>query len=402
MGCMAENRQLRFWVLVLLLVGIAVNFMITIANPIAFWDMLGYAASVYSLTSSDPTVIHTAVFSDFKSYASPAVYQELTASSEYRATLASDPNGFYQQIPFYKIRFFYVLILYAFAQLGFSIFDAINIVSATFSSAALLVLFLGLRNHLHSLLWILTPIAFYGVTTDLTVVRAGGVDAFAFFWVSLTVVAFVRGHRYLLPLIALSVMVRTDLVIHAALLFGVLLLLDRSNWRNIAMWGLACLVMYAGINVWAGNYGWSTLIYFVFVSEMSATHPEVYAQYTFTVKDYIGFIFNNTEWISTWFWLTLGCGTLSLMLFFTTTTAPLRNVSSATYFAVKRLNIVGVISLAYIALHYLLFPSIYMRFFTGQCMLLVIALFATVSYIYSTKRATSPQDTKDPDHLMPT
>ena len=392
-GCTAENTQLRLWVFVLVLGCIAFNFAVALVDPIAFWDMLGYAASVYSLSESDPAVIHTAVFTELKEYVSPAVYMDLTAGSEYRAVLTSDPAGFYQQIPFYKIRYLYVLILYALVKLGFSVFYAINILSAVFNSAALLVLFLGLRNHLHSLFWVIMPLAYYGITTDLTVIRAGGVDAFAFFWVSLTIVAFVRGHRLLLPLIAMSVLIRTNLIIHAALMFGVLLLMDRPNWRNIVLWGVACLMMYVAVNVWVGNYGWSTLIYFVFVSEMSATHPETYTNYTFTAKEYVHFVLNNKEWVSNWFWFTLGCGILSVALFLTTSSFGKKAVPKS-YFVVKQLNIVVAVFLVYILLHYLLFPTIFMRFFTGQCMLLVISFFATVSHMYLAERVTASQQTK--------
>ena len=255
MNVLADNDRLRMITLVEMLVFTTLVFLFSMFNSIPFWDMLGYAASVLSFSQSDTVSIHASVFADLRDNVSPVVYQTLTNGSDYRSVMSADPEAFSQQIPYYKIRILYVLVLWMLTKIGFGIYGAIHVASAVFSCSALLVIYFGLRFHLHSLFWMVTPIIFYGVTSNFEVIQAGGVDAFAFFWVAMTLVAYIRGHKLLLPLLVLSVLVRTDLVILAGLMFGILLLTDRSNWRKVAIWGAVTLFLYVWVNMWAGNYG---------------------------------------------------------------------------------------------------------------------------------------------------
>lgn len=356
-----------------------------LANPVDNWDMLGYAASVKSLGGIDPDTIHKSVFAEYKEYATKAHFHELTASSNYRLTMHSDAEAFNQQIPYYKIRIAYVLILALLAKAGIGLFEAMHVVSAISGSAAFLAIYFGLRKHVHSLFWIVTPFFYFKISQDLALLQYAGVDTFAFLWMAATVIAFVKNHRMLLPLLAVTVLIRTDLIIYVGLMFLVVVTLDRTLWGKVAFWGIVTLALYFGVNNWSGNLGWSTLIHFVFISDMAATHPEVFAKYSFDLTQYLGFIFRTPEWVSSWLWLAFGFSATTLVacyLWFETT-APASHTHD--YFVAKRLIIIGVVCCAYIVAHYLLFPALWMRFFYGQCYLTLISLFGLLSYLLKTQ-----------------
>ena len=361
-------------------------FIFTILNPGYAWDMLGYAASVLSLNGIQIPEIHAIVFADLKTYATAETYQELTASTSYRVTMSTDPEAFSQQIPFYKIRLLYLLLIDALTNLGLGIFESMHIISAGLGTASLLLVYLGLRNQVMSLFWLITPLVLFGVTIDLRIMQQGGVDIFAFFWLSLTIVCYVRGSKMLLPTVALCVLVRTDLIIFAALLLAVLLLTDKSNRKQIVICGIVTLVAYFSVNSWAGNYGWHALIHFVFVTDMSATHPAVYSHYSsFNFHDYLKFLGSPTSWISKWFWLCIGCSLVSFISYYWLRKSPPTQSQVHAFLAMQRLNIACLLCVAYVVLHYIFFPAIFMRFFIGQCFFMVVSMLSTLSYIYRVK-----------------
>jgi len=73
-------------------------FLFAILNPIAVWDMLGYAATVYSLGGANPTDIHSEVYLELKTYTSAEIFHELTMGSSYRHVMFNDADAFIQQM----------------------------------------------------------------------------------------------------------------------------------------------------------------------------------------------------------------------------------------------------------------------------------------------------------------
>jgi len=204
-----------------------VIFINVILNPYPIWDMLGYAASVYSLKGFTPEHIHTTVYTGLRENVDIATYLALTESSSYRLTMSSDAQAFYQQIPFYKMRVLYVVMLFVSDSLGFDVFSSMHFLAAFFGSVGFLLLYIALRTHIHPLIWLLYPFIFYGITTDFILLRQGGVDAFAFFWMSLITALYFRNSKFLLPAIAIAVLVRTDMILFTILMYGILLLSDK-------------------------------------------------------------------------------------------------------------------------------------------------------------------------------
>src|ERR1041384_7037979 len=79
----------------------------SIYRPSYNWDILPYTASAYSIETSDTNAIHSKTYEAVKNTVDAKTFLQLT-TGEYREAMASCPKCFVEQLPFYKIRAFYV------------------------------------------------------------------------------------------------------------------------------------------------------------------------------------------------------------------------------------------------------------------------------------------------------
>jgi len=381
---LADSHRWRSAALAVVLISIGLLIFDSAFNPRNQWDMLGYAASAASLESNDPIAIHKSVYDEFKRYATPESIDDLTTTTSYRIAMHNDAEAFWQQIPYYKIRVVFVYLVSLLSKVGLGMFGAMHLMNVLFYSAGFLLIYGLLRHQVHSLFWIISPWIVYQFGEDFQTFRSIGVDSFAFFWVALTSVGFLRKSSWLFPVLALSVLVRTDLIIHVFIVSAAVCWLepDRTTLKRAILWFMVALLLYLGVNHWAGNYGWSTVFYFVFVSNTTATHPEVYSNYSFELKDLIS-AYSSASWVSKWFYLAFGCGVLSGVLFQFIRINDKNNddINDTT----RRFFLIGVISIVYVIVHYLLFPQLYVRFFIGEICFMVLALFGVCSHLFRLK-----------------
>jgi len=381
---LTDSAPWRTAALAVVLISIGLLIYDTTVYPRDQWDILGYAASVASLESDDPATVHARVYDEFKEYATPESIQDLTESTNYRSVMHTDAEAFWQQIPYYKIRVVYISLVMILSKAGLGMFSAMHLLNVFFFSAGFLLIYIALRHHVHSLFWLISPWIAHQFGEDFATYRGIGVDSFAFFWVALTSVGFIRKSRWLFPVLALSVLVRTDLIIHVLIVSAAVCWLERdlATLKRAILWFMVALLLYLGVNHWAGNYGWSTVFYFVFISNMSATHPEIYSNYSVELKDLLAAYFTR-NWISLWFWLAIGCSVLSYVIFqFIRYTDKTNDEFSET---TRRFVLIGGISVAYVILHYLLFPALFMRFFIIQVCFMMLALFGVCSHLLRVK-----------------
>lgn len=126
-----------------------------LANPIAEWDMLAYAASAESLNTSDPVTIHNRVYSELRERLDDNEFSTITNSNHYRAVMYQDPEAFAEQLPYYSIRITFNTLLAYIHKAGVSIYDAGYWVSAVAFVSALLVLWGALNDRIHPALQML-------------------------------------------------------------------------------------------------------------------------------------------------------------------------------------------------------------------------------------------------------
>ncbi len=339
-----------------------------LANPIAEWDMLAYAASAETIDNTPREVIHSRVYAELKERVTPAEYATITSGNHYRTVMHADAQAFYEQLPYYSIRVSFNALLANLKSFGLSVYDAGYWVSAAAFVFSLLVLWGGLNDRIHPALQILFPILFYKATMDLDVIRQILADSLSSVWVVFICIAYLRNSRLLLPLIALSVMVRVDLIIFSGLLLLLMLFTsERKRYPGLFLCGGMLLVLFLLVQQWAGSYGWKTLYYFAIITDMIATHPSVYGEIGFTFKEYLASLVDPSRWISRVYLLTALFSLISLSMWI------IGNLGEYN----RRVCRISGVCMMYIAVHYLIFPQMYLRFFVGQNMV----IFACVAIL---------------------
>lgn len=342
-----------------------------LANPMAEWDMLAYAASAEALDTSDYELIHSRVYSELEERISADDFNTIAAGNSYRQVMYQDAAAFGEQLPFYSIRITFNTLLATLRDFGLSVYDAGHWVTAIGYIVALLVLWGSLNDRIHPVLQMLFPFVFYKYTMDLEVTRQILADSLASVWVVFICVAYLRKSRLLLALIALSVFVRVDLAIFSGLLLLLLFMTsERKEYFSLFGCGLVLVTFYLVVQQWAGNYGWSTLYYFAIISDMLATNPSEYGEIGFTLQEYVNSLI-HPGWVSRMYWVTV-LFSLTLLIVWR---------AGLVGYNTKRVCRISTVCLLYIVIHYLVFPQMYLRFFVAQN-LMIYAGFAILCTHY--------------------
>lgn len=352
-----------------LLVSSAAFLTYSISNPIVEWDMLAYAASADAMDGGSAEQIHHRVYSELKDRATAKEFEAITSANHYREVMYADAQAFNEQLPYYSIRVTFNTLLAKLHGLGLSLYDAGYFVTASAFVLSLLVLWGSLNDRIHPVLQIVFPIMFYKYTMDLDVLRQILADSLASVWVVFICIAYIRGTRLLLPLLALSVFVRVDLVIFSGLFLLLLFATsERKNYFSLFTCAAVMFTCFLLVQEWAGSYGWKTLYYFAIISDMLATHPSEYGEIGFTFAEYLNSLVDPSRWVSRMFWVTAIFATATLLLW---KSAGLGEEN-------KKFCRVSGICVLYIAAHYLIFPQLYLRFFVSQNMV-IFACFSVLS-----------------------
>ena len=352
------------------------------------WDMLGYAASALNISEQNSGDIHEHVYTELRNYVSSDEFDRLTKNNSYRETMYADADAFMQQVPYYKIRVIFVGLIYVLAGFGVNIFAAGHMVSAAAASLGLLVFFYAYREIINPVYFkLLLPVLFVLVGV-LDVGQKITADSLAFLWVALICWAFIKKHWFILPLLVTAVLIRTDLILLVALMLVYLFLFRPAQRFQVMVAAIATACLYVGVNKLAGNYGWSTVFYYVFVSDMSATHPQEFMKLGLSLEQYFSAIFNNIFNVinENRFLLFVLNVSLQLILFFC-----LNNIRKSVWeiYAMLLRNPVIALTLmscGYLVLHFLLFPVLWSRFFVGQYMIAALGLFYMMTYTLDLKK----------------
>ena len=344
--------------------------------------MLGYAASAVSLENNDPEFIHTYVYSELNNYGTESEREKLITGSDYAVTMRHDTDAFYQQIPYYKIRILFVGLIYLLINFGINAFTAGHIVAAAAGALGMLVYFYGFKNHVNPIFWIMFPLLFVlcGAFDTSQYITA---DTLAFLWIGLLSLAFIKKHWMIFPLIALSVLVRTDLAVLVAITLAYMFFFWPNAKRSATITAIAAGILYVSVNKLVGNYGWSTVFYYVFISDMTATHPAEFSQLGISFQQYFYQVIRNLIWIfyENEFWLFIVFLFIQLLLFYCLTNPSLSFWLRLRQYLADPVISLTLISCIYVGLHYILFPAMWTRFFLGQYMITALGLLYTISLL---------------------
>ncbi len=344
-----------------------VLFLYAINTPEQNWDILGYSGSAVSIENSNETYIHNYVYKELKLYATNEEFVDLTERYKYRRVMFKDSEAFHQQIPFYKIRIIYVLLILALMKIGINIFLAAHIISAFLVSAGCMVFYYAYKKNINPVFWVSYPL-FIIIFDVVNIAQTVTADSLAFFWMGLITFALVHAHWKSLFLLLISLtLVRTDMIILVALFSGYFILFREELRFLFTAVVLISLALYFLINHLTGNYGWSAVFHYVFITGMEATHPDEYSSFGINLKQYMTVVVTNlpqflSERTALLFEILvflqfIMCGILSNN----------RSVYNMFFDVLKNTALMLTLaSVIYIVLHYFIFPILYARFFAAQ------------------------------------
>ena len=380
-GCIYS--KLAHW---LVIFSCVVLFFYALNTPEQNWDILGYAGSSVSIENSNETYIHNYIYQELKSYATNEEFIDLTERYNYRRVMFKDSDAFNQQIPFYKIRIIYVLLILALMKMGLNVFLASHIVSATLVSAGYMVFYHAYKRNIRPIFWACYPL-FIIIFDIVNIAQTVTADSLAFFWMGLISFAFINAHwRSLFLLLITLTLVRTDMIILVALFSGYFILFRAELRVFFTAIALISLVLYFLINHFSGNYGWSTVFHYVFITGMEATHPDEYSALSISFKQYITTIATNlpqflSERTTLLFEILVYLQFVIYGLYTNKRSSVFNVFLDALKIPVLMLTIVSAI---YVVVHYAIFPILYARFFVAQYIIAALGLLSIATSILET------------------
>ncbi len=337
---------------------------IGVGNPHHNWDMLAYAGAAFALETGDVEQIHHQVFSTLEKHVGAKKYQALTRG-KYRQAMATDAQLFSKQQPFYKPRVIYNALVLALNKIGINIFFSTSLISSVFASASVIVLLLLAKQTLNFGSALAVP--FFAISFGiLELARYSTPDALATFVVLLTATFILRGHVWALALLPISVFVRTDLIIWCGIITLYLFWTKQFSMRSVLISAGLAICAYFLVNSWADNYGWQTIFYFTFVEQVldpsSLASPMTAKHYFRQILEGLNGAFTNKEFML--------FAALTLLVFIRFWREP--EILRSKGLTSDRLLFFGLVPALYVFLHFVFFPVIWTRFFTGFYLIGVI------------------------------
>ena len=352
-------------------------FFYAVFKPIHNWDLVAYAGSVKSFETSDKQVISDYAYGELKKYADAETWEALTNGSEYRRNLYADPESFNQVLPWYQIRPVYTGLMYALNKMGMNIFDAGHMISAVSVVIGIWVFFYAFNDQIGRTLWFSVPF-FILLNGVVEVARIGTPDGLAFLYTGILSALFLRQSRSILWLLPLAVILRTDMIFLVGLMLGYLFLRHKSYRIPSIISLLATVAIYLFINKYFNNYGWATVFYLVFITDMHLNYPAD-TEISISVSQYLMSLARGTIeiLINDGFDVFMGLFAIQLGISFKVTGF---KQSVINYFMYP-VNALAVISFVYVIVHFLVFPAGYSRFFAAQYLTILLTLLTVINRI---------------------
>ena len=344
--------------------------LIGVKNPALNWDMLGYVASAKHFEISSPVELHSFVFTNLKDYVDPDRYFSLTnGGNQYRIDMATNPDLFYQQLPYYEIRPAYTLSVLLASKLGLNIFTSTFAVSIISAILGVFLLAYTIKDKVYFGFLYAFPffLMFFGI---LSIAKTSTPDAMVFLSLSIFIYLFSREKiSLLLIIIPIYVLVRTDMIIFNSLILIVIFFLYKNYKIGTLLSFLITVALYLYVNHFFHNYGWST-IFSVTLIERVSNPADV--SFTVSIADYLHvFIRGIISALNDRIFL----GFISIMF----TTLVLISFFAKSLSKNKEIWVYTAIPILYISIHVVLFPVTWDRFFIGFYTMAIIATLILLS-----------------------
>ncbi len=345
-------------------------------HPYYNWDLIPYVAVVLSYDESDPRVVHQRAYEEVRRSVPDQAYAELTGGP-YRREMEANVPFFTQQLPFYKIRPLYTGLILLGHRAG------IPVVKAALCASVLP----GLLICAVILVWMLRYFdAAWASALSVLVAGASGVteasriatpDALSSALLIGSALLFTGGKhaRPAAALLVLSVLARTDNILPALLLLGYFRFFGENGgamrWLDHLVSSVLCIVAYLGTAGLAGGYSWAVVFHHTFLRRLgnpAEFHSGIgVAEYLRVVgRALIEGIMEDRS-----FYFFSLCALITVML------APRAGRRAAGHRGLAILMMLGV------AAHFVLFPSLNVRFFVANYAVICACLLGTVRAVTS-------------------
>ncbi len=230
------------------------------------WDILPYIASAYSLETHDTAAIHDKAYSEIKNRVSEKKYAELTSSSIYRDSMTSCSKCFAEQLPFYKIKVLYVLLIYILYKTGINIVSAAVLVPAVSYILLNFICFLWLRKIINkNTVLVVTSIiisVFPFMLNSAADSTPNMLSALIIFF-SMYLLIVNKNLYASLTLMLLSISARPDNIILLSLILLIMYFIRFEGIKANKIVLILIFIISAGIfkfaDIWSGNYSWKIL-----------------------------------------------------------------------------------------------------------------------------------------------
>lgn len=356
-------------------------FYLSLSEPTLNWDMLAYVANALQYTT-DLTVaqIQHTIFTNLSQTVSAEDFAAFTNSPS-REVLATDPVAFGQTIKFfYDARIVYIGILAGLMKMGMDPFFASYFISTTCSVLSILLLAKLIPIRIPLGLCFALPFIVLACGL-LNVARFSSPDALAALTTIFMYWLLIRDRvAILLVMLPLSVLVRTDLILLMPMFLSYLFLYKRFSRVIIVFSGLLTIATYLTLNhVIVDGDPWSSLIGYNYA--IKPTHPAEYV-FTVTLSNYFSYIITGIKSFSynPLFFMFCALSITGIFMFgsrffFNPNGQPISRQH-------RDLSFLILSCIAYVVIHFFMFPVTWIRFFTAQYSLVsVVVLWATLAIL---------------------
>jgi hypothetical protein len=344
---------------------------ISCIKPAFNWDAIAYIASAKSFEVANIQKIHSFAYEHVRKVVPASKFKKLVnEGNDYSSTMEKDAVAFYEQLPFYKTRLLYVIIVFLLYKVGFDIVFATYFVSGISVFIAIwVILLICMELRLANLYMYALPLFAlnYGI---LSIAHLSTPDGLAFLGFMFCAYLFIKKRIEVFLVIPFLVAVRIDAILFNVpfLLYLIIFGKNRKVLTSTAL--VATLIVYWFINWYCKNQGWSTLFYHTFIDRL--THP-LTAAARLTIQQYlISLIRGIKHGVQNRAFLVF----VLVSVFFGYLRLRYNKLTSSVH---SETSILFIFSLLYVITHFLLFPFMHQRFFMGQYLLVTICLFEIMS-----------------------
>jgi len=237
------------------------------AEPYYNWDMLGYIGVAERLGGATPAEAHRRAYDLAYRHAPPEQYAWLVEGGAFQQAVAVDPAAFEQQLPFYRVKPAYPLLILALDRMGVDPVRGSVWISRIAYLGIGVVAFIWLASFLSPLAALATAWGVMSVQVALEAAQLSTPDALSTLvvltalWLVFECQHFGRG----LLLLLLSLPIRPDNLLWLLAVAGWRALRVRRDRIPAGVGALAGVAVYAALSIWSGNLGWRVLFHHSFV-----------------------------------------------------------------------------------------------------------------------------------------